>query len=701
MSNTHLSSFARLLATEAIRVQHLKDAETASFDVKNRVLTLPRWTNMSNELYDMLIGHEVAHALFTDNTIDEDRGCLKACSDIGGDDHGSVLPILNIVEDARIERLIKGRYPGLKRDFVVGYRWIWDAELFPIEELGGLSKMTLMDRLNVHYKVGLFGIVNVPFTDEEQVWVDRMGETETWEDVIDLARDLYESGAATKDLKGEEVKVPTESGRGVMVDGDGDQETQQFSPIATDNLGKKITERFQPGSYDTSVLPSTMPTPVIEKILVPVEKVQQDFDTPKYAYTDEETYYNTSRQRLRQQFEEWVASESSTINYLAKQFEMRKAADEHQRTLITKSGRLDTVKMIDYRWSEDIFAKNHIVQDGKNHGFMFLLDWSGSMVQVLVPVVKQTILLSLFCHQCNIPFEILAFCDSHPTHGYAGSHYFNTNSSYADPRETYWTDENLLPGEEDRKACGYVQMLQFAKSGVRRKDLMDHLFNLWYVAHCEGVVLKGDHRGPRNIEYHKGYRLCGTPLNEALVFAHHYLPKFRRRHNVQILNTVILSDGDSNWSNFNPVIFNPITKTTYGLNDCERGICATNQLVRSLQDTTGCNVIGIHLGDRGHNGGWVDEVKGLSRSDDNYWTRRDEMKKIFRKKITADGWCLADSVKATYYTEAYVINASIEPDEDLILKDDNHAALKRSFVKGMAKRAMSRTLINRFIDKVA
>jgi len=694
MSNTHLSSFARLLATEAIRVQHLKDAETASFDVKNRVLTLPQWTNMSDELYDMLIGHEVAHALFTDNTLDEERKCLKACSDIGGDDHGSVLPILNIVEDARIERLIKGRYPGLKRDFMVGYRWLWDAELFPIEELGGLSKMSLMDRLNVHYKVGLFGIVDVPFNDEEQVWVDRMSETQTWDDVVNLTRDLYESGAGTKDIAGNDLQPQPGQGD-VMVEGDGEQE--KVSAISTDNLGKRINEKFKKDErLVSSTVPTTLPTPVMENILMPVEKVAEMYDTPVFASEDEKIYYYKHRETIRKEFDEWVASERSTINYLVKQFEMKKAADEHQRTLITKSGRLDTVKMIDYRWSEDIFAKNHIVQEGKNHGFFFMLDWSGSMTQVLKPVVKQTILLALFCHQCNIPFEIQAFCDSHPVVGYAGSQAFSMSNGPT--RSDYWTDENRLEDETMDPACGFLQMIQYVKSGVRRKDLMDHLFNLWYAAECEAYEAYPKHH-VRHLYSQKGFRLCGTPLNEALVFAHHYLPTFRRRHNVQVLNTVVLSDGDGNWANFGSVIYNPITKTTYGLNDNESA--PTNQLVRSLQDTTGCNLIGIHLGERGHCGGWVDEDNGLDRWDANYYETREKMKKQIRKTMNNDGWCVADSRKARYYTEAYVINASIEPDEDLILKDDNHAALKRSFVKGMAKRAMSRTLINRFIDKVA
>ena len=58
-------TLAKLLATEDIVVEH-REVETAQFDVENRVLTLPIW-DASNYVFDMLVGHEVSHALFTPN----------------------------------------------------------------------------------------------------------------------------------------------------------------------------------------------------------------------------------------------------------------------------------------------------------------------------------------------------------------------------------------------------------------------------------------------------------------------------------------------------------------------------------------------------------------------------------------------------------------------------------------------------------
>ena len=57
------SQLAKLLATEDLVVEH-KQVETASFNVETRVLILPLWEKASNSVYDMLVGHEVGHALF-------------------------------------------------------------------------------------------------------------------------------------------------------------------------------------------------------------------------------------------------------------------------------------------------------------------------------------------------------------------------------------------------------------------------------------------------------------------------------------------------------------------------------------------------------------------------------------------------------------------------------------------------------------
>ena len=98
------SQLAKLLATEDIIVEH-KKVETAEFNVQTRVLTLPMWEKASNGVIDMLVGHEVGHALYTPDT--------EWWKEVQVPQQ-----FVNVVEDARIEKLIKRRYEGLNKTSV-------------------------------------------------------------------------------------------------------------------------------------------------------------------------------------------------------------------------------------------------------------------------------------------------------------------------------------------------------------------------------------------------------------------------------------------------------------------------------------------------------------------------------------------------------------------------------------------------------
>ena len=97
------------------------------------------------------------------------------------------------------------------------------------------------------------------------------------------------------------------------------------------------------------------------------------------------------------------------INVMAKQFDMKKAADVARRAQISKTGVLDTVKMVNYKFSEDIFRKNTILPKGKNHGMVVQIDWSGSMDQQMGDTIQQAINLVMFCKRIGIPFAVYGF----------------------------------------------------------------------------------------------------------------------------------------------------------------------------------------------------------------------------------------------------------------------------------------------------
>jgi len=99
---------ARAMAREDINVEHRADAQTAYFDTNQRTLCLPVWKDMSNALYDMLVGHEISHALHTP---------AEGWADWVGTGPNAQMRhmFLNVTEDARIERMVKEEFPGIRR----------------------------------------------------------------------------------------------------------------------------------------------------------------------------------------------------------------------------------------------------------------------------------------------------------------------------------------------------------------------------------------------------------------------------------------------------------------------------------------------------------------------------------------------------------------------------------------------------------
>lgn len=192
--------FAKILATENITIEH-GNVPTAFFDLKNRLLMLPHWPNLNNDETEMLLSHEVGHAVLTPweeweyalkNRVD---ATTKAVQARPKDEQESFQTYLNVVEDARIERQMKERWPGLSKTFYDGYHSLHHSrDIFFIKKNkiddAKLATLRRIDRLNLAAKIG--AEINLILTDEEQKVYDRMMRTEEFSEVIALAEELFE-----------------------------------------------------------------------------------------------------------------------------------------------------------------------------------------------------------------------------------------------------------------------------------------------------------------------------------------------------------------------------------------------------------------------------------------------------------------------------------------------------------------------------
>jgi hypothetical protein len=176
------SQLAKLMATENLTVQHQK-IRTARFDPKNRVLYLPIWQNMSGDLYDLLCGHEVGHALYTPA-----EGWHDAVTD--KTKNKNFKSFLNVVEDARIEKKVKRKYPGLKSAFQKAYAELNNRDFFGIKGQN-VNEMAFINRLNLFTK-SQYTATWIKFTPEEQKFVDQVEKLETWEDVVKITGAIFD-----------------------------------------------------------------------------------------------------------------------------------------------------------------------------------------------------------------------------------------------------------------------------------------------------------------------------------------------------------------------------------------------------------------------------------------------------------------------------------------------------------------------------
>ena len=408
------SQLARLLATEDLVVEH-KKVPTACFNVHTRVLTLPLWEKASNIVYDLLVGHEVGHALFTDDVDWTEKTNVPQ-------------QFVNIVEDARVEKLIKRKYAGLAKTFYGGYKELKEQDFFEIGD-EDISTFNLADRANLHFKIGNF--LTLDFNSEESEIINLIASTETFSDVLNAAEELYNY---CKNEKEQEQKV-SELDSHKLENNDnssseGDEESQQES----EELDEGETNKSQPSESQTEQSERTQGESVSntpkgssnepkirteetlrqkieelvnlsgsENVYVEIPKVNLDTVIAKNSEVHE--YINDyflnqqnakdewskinqlSNHNIYEQsdvlFKEFKNSAQKEVNYLVKEFECRKAADSYARISISRTGVLDTTRLHTYKYNEDLFKKINVIPDGKNHGLIFILDWSGSMQTVL------------------------------------------------------------------------------------------------------------------------------------------------------------------------------------------------------------------------------------------------------------------------------------------------------------------------------
>lgn len=723
-----ISLIAKLLANENINVMKA-NISTAAFDIKNRTLVLPQWKDMTDEIEQMLVAHEIGHALWTNELYYQaiDNKVLN---------FPHAQEYLNIFEDIRVERLCKIRYPGIRKTFREGYKQLADRDFFGTKGKS-LEVMSFPDRVNLYYKLGT--TVQIPFSTEEKRFVNRAEKTETIQDVISLVQDVYDfckssgvesifdilksfddndagdellsdgsSGNITEqnyskldsfnekrdidgnmfnseivdnDFQSNDESYTNDNSTGFAnssLDGEDDSDTNDFSSenddkddVAVPFTNKVFEQKLQQlANHNINyeywhILPFEY-SPIIsyQNVLKYITKVTSRYN----VYKNDEIFINRFKNET-----------NSNVSYLVKEFEMKKTATEYKRTHVAKTGALDTNKLWSYKISDGLFKQIQVVKSGKNHGMIFLLDWSSSMTDVIDNTLKQLINLVMFCRRIQIPFQVFAFADTCTSED---AKMWKKAAEYKISENCQHHDNIIDPNWEK---FALIELFSHTMSTSDFNKMIDH------------IIMR---------RFQFAYSMSGTPLNSTLAFMYDYIDKFQSTFKVEKLSLIALTDGvsasfrhmfsesKSYWVNKNFVVNNN-KNYPFSLLD---GLDQTSMMLNMIKDRYQCTMVGFFL--TKHN-----------RHDLVYAVRS-----IYPNIEQLELYSVIDRIRSNFksygvhtitdnaYDELYLIKSDhmkIDSTELNITKNLSAAGIATQFGKHLKFQKTSRVLLQKFIDQIA
>lgn len=728
------SNLARLMATENLFVEE-RNVQTAYFDLEKRVLTIPILDgNLSSNLYDLLIGHEVSHALETPR-----QGWHDSIID-----HGVNKSILNVCEDARIEKKIKRRFPGIRASFIGGYKELVDRDFFGIKGQN-LQKLNFIDRINLYTKVGTQ--LDIEFSDEEKILVREVENTESFEDVVIVATKIQ------KFMKEQHQKKPVESTTAPTFQNDEDnfeldssddadisdsdeyveekkEETNSEKKEASSSSESEeqsndvVNEQDDVIEYDvkdteessneseekiiesktdksfrqkekelysktaTQVRYLNVPKIEIDEFVIDYKEIFKILDS--YLCEDAtKDYYERSREIAKQEFLKYKKSADNTVSYLVKEFELRKNAAQQARVKISKSGDINPSRVYEYSFNDDIFKKVAKIPNGKSHGLVLYLDWSGSMQPYIHQTIKQVINIVLFCKKCNIPFEVYAFTSN------------KIKRTETFKKTFYKTGDIMIMG---------FNLMNLFSSKMNNNDFSkacSYFYN----------YMNPDIPYYDKINFPQCMNLSSTPLNEAIISAFEINTQFKRDNKLDIVNAIFLTDGEGHTlslyksgkeytsfrsSSYDKVyIRDLVTKTTFEMKNgvnFNSGRLQTNILMRLLKKRLNCKIVGFMIVGRHDFGYRINELdenlKNKSRFEND--KEIEKMKTEFKKNKYF-------IVTNSYADEYYMIRSNVldTDDEEFNIESTNIKTISSAFSKYNGNKIQSRVLLNRFINLIA
>ena len=417
----------------------------------------------------------------------------------------------------------------------------------------------------------------------------------------------------------------------------------------------------------------------------------------KYRIKSREYGYDDAKYMawLKDAFKKFQNENKKTVMYLVKEFEMKKAATAYKRASTDKTGIIDPLKLPSYKYSDDIFKRLTIIPDGKNHGMMMLLDWSGSMSDTLFNTVSQLLNLVEFVRKVNIPFEV---------------YFFTSEREYSDETKNFdYKDGDWMFENFNLVNCFSHRMTkkEFELAGMYMFHMAEY-YNSRYVYHKNWnddlTMARYDSFGVPS-----QYYLGNTPLNEALIFCNKLVPMFKKKYGIEKMTFITLTDGGANsfrqtqaeksaYDGVKPRDWEKTAIIKHGKNNIVlEGYGSLTPKLLDLIKLHDVNIIGFYILKRVKR--W--DIEQYIDGKDYY--ERAKKTDLARKQMTKDK---AIAVDKDGYDKYFLLDGKKMKVEnfnldDTKIKKETVGEFKRMFGKAMQNRLLSRVVLNKFIKEVA
>ena len=583
------STLVKLLAEEDVTVTYQK-AQTASFNPVTRQVILPIWKDKSESVMDMMSLHEVGHALYTPASLLED-GHKKQVK------HS----FLNVLEDVRIEKMIQDKYLGSVKVFKTAYTELLKKDFFGVNGKD-LSKLNLIDRINLHYK----NVPNVPFDNDELEWVDKANQTKTPEDVLNLAIELqkwmYANQKQTEsdDMFKLDIEMPDEKSEDKSEGGnsesddsnsseDGDQESEDTNGSgdsdsddekdsddksengkSSDDKESDEKENAETASYGKGTGHDDSDFNGIEA------RTDENYQKKQYDSVDNDAkgieYLNIPKVNLKEIIVDYKRVNKELTEYYNEKVKGResnqKFMDYIKKDIVKfKKEQSQTisymVKEFEMRKSADLYKRSTVAKTGQLnmntlHSYSYNEDIflkmnvePGATNHGLVMFVDWSgSMFDNFYNTIKQTLNLVWFCErvNIPFEVYGFT------NGYGRSREDSNKHIHAQKRKQDDMIINELTLLNLLSSRANKKDMQEGLENIWTYAHYYGSQLDQTNMPKNEYGYDSmypispaaDYQLYSTPLNHTIVAAMDLVPKFKKDNGLQKVHTVFLTDGASN-----------------------------------------------------------------------------------------------------------------------------------------------------------